>query len=212
MDYLGNSTLVANPANIPVSQSYLAPAVPASTVRRTYTLSDLPTTTTTYPDGTKKLVVEDTTDSQEEASWHEPVAHPSDPVRPDRGDPVLHPSFDCPVHNLQTNELYVDWGKLILWSLGIAIVVVLLLWVLKGVIGYEMSYWSRASVTDRNHGQRLTIVMALISPLSGRNPRLPVGKKSKSTALRQDRSSNQRVVDPILSLGGSVWAVLEFSF
>jgi len=50
-----------------------------------------------------------------------------------------HPSFVLS-RNPQTNELYIDWGKLILWALGIAIIIVLLLWVLKGVIGYEMSY------------------------------------------------------------------------
>lgn len=50
-----------------------------------------------------------------------------------------HPSIVLS-RNAQTNELYVDWGKLILWAIGIAIIVVLLLWVLKGIIGYELTY------------------------------------------------------------------------
>jgi hypothetical protein len=50
-----------------------------------------------------------------------------------------HPSIVLS-RNATTNELYVDWGKLILWAIGISLVVVLLLWLLKGAIGYEMNY------------------------------------------------------------------------
>jgi hypothetical protein len=50
-----------------------------------------------------------------------------------------HPSFVLS-RNPTTNEVYIDWGKLILWAIGIAIIVVLGLWLLKGVIGYEMSW------------------------------------------------------------------------
>jgi len=42
--------------------------------------------------------------------------------------------------NPQTNQLYIDWGKLVLWSIGIAIAVVLLIWIFKGLIGYNLSY------------------------------------------------------------------------
>ena len=51
----------------------------------------------------------------------------------------VHPSFVLS-QNPQTNELYLDWAKVILWSLGIAIIIVLLIYVLKGVAGYETTY------------------------------------------------------------------------
>lgn len=50
-----------------------------------------------------------------------------------------HPSIVLS-RNTQTGELYVDWGKLVIWSIVIAIIGVLLLWLLKGALGYDMKY------------------------------------------------------------------------
>lgn len=38
-----------------------------------------------------------------------------------------------------TNQMYVDFGKVILWAIVIALVIGVILWLLKGVLKYEMS-------------------------------------------------------------------------
>jgi hypothetical protein len=37
--------------------------------------------------------------------------------------------------NTATGDLYLDWGKLILWSLVIALIVVLIIWLARGTTG-----------------------------------------------------------------------------
>ncbi len=50
-----------------------------------------------------------------------------------------HPSIVLS-RNAQTNELYIDWGKLVLWAIGISIMAVLLLWIFKGLIGFNVTW------------------------------------------------------------------------
>lgn len=48
---------------------------------------------------------------------------------------IFHPAI-VQSYNASTGQLQLDWGKLILWAIGITIVIFVVLWITRGITGW----------------------------------------------------------------------------